>query len=90
MLSERKNKPNCFSSFQVYNEITDEVKLVRFLRENEEYVYDIETEDGSFNCGFSLIVKNTDSFILDIQTMFLKIQMKIVIFTLEWINNQQY
>lgn len=31
---------------------------------NEEYndfVYDIETHDGTFNCGFPIIVKNTDS-----------------------------
>ena len=31
---------------------------------NDEYdgfVYDLETEDGTFNTGFSLIVKNTDS-----------------------------
>ena len=27
----------------------------------DEYVYDIETETGNFNCGFPLIVKNTDS-----------------------------
>jgi DNA polymerase elongation subunit (family B) len=26
-----------------------------------EYVYDIETEDGTFNCGFPIIIKNTDS-----------------------------
>ena len=27
----------------------------------DEYVYDIETQDGTFNVGFPLIVKNTDS-----------------------------
>jgi len=34
------------------------------LKDNGEYdgfVYDLETEDGTFNTGFSLIVKNTDS-----------------------------
>ena len=29
--------------------------------QKEDYVYDIETEDGTFNCGFPLIIKNTDS-----------------------------
>lgn len=27
----------------------------------QEFVYDIETEDGTFNCGFPIIIKNTDS-----------------------------
>jgi DNA polymerase elongation subunit (family B) len=26
-----------------------------------DYVYDIEVKDGTFNCGFSTIIKNTDS-----------------------------
>jgi len=36
------------------------VKFKRKIGYNE-YVYDIETETGNFNCGFPLIVKNTDS-----------------------------
>ena len=36
---------------------------VTFLKQlsYDEYVYDLETETGNFNCGFPLIVKNTDS-----------------------------
>lgn len=35
--------------------LTDVKELV------DEFVFDIETEDGTFNCGFPIIVKNTDS-----------------------------
>ena len=31
-------------------------------------VYDIETETHDFNCGFPLIVHNTDSFVLSVNT----------------------
>ena len=32
------------------------------LKEKEtNFVYDIETEDGTFNCGYPIIIKNTDS-----------------------------
>ena len=33
-----------------------------------DYVYDIETETHDFNCGFPLIVNNTDSFVLGVET----------------------
>jgi hypothetical protein len=41
------------------------------MLEKDEYVYDIETEEGNFNCGFPLIVKNTDSvfFKFNLKTM---------------------
>ena len=47
--SQRKNK--------------DAIKKIDMLDLNIEniFVYDIETEDGTFNTGFPLIVKNTDS-----------------------------
>ena len=62
-IGDRDDKPLCFHCNEVKNEITKEVKKVKFLREGIEDVYDIETEDGTFNCGFPLIVKNTDSCI---------------------------
>ena len=31
-------------------------------------VYDIETETQDFNCGFPIIVHNTDSFVLSVNT----------------------
>ena len=33
-----------------------------------DYVYDIETETRDFNCGFALIVHNTDSFVISVNT----------------------
>ena len=42
------------------NETLKKVEYVKTIN-NDEYVYDIETEIGNFNCGFPLIVKNTDS-----------------------------
>ena len=31
-------------------------------------VYDIETETHDFNCGFPIIIHNTDSFVLSVNT----------------------
>lgn len=40
----------------------EKVKMVKVLyNKYDDFVYDIETEDGTFNTGFPLIVKNTDS-----------------------------
>ena len=61
VVSERQDKPLCFTACQVKNDITKDVTTVRYLNNKPQYVYDIETEDGTFNCGFPLIVKNTDS-----------------------------
>ena len=42
-------------------------KIVNLGKKND-YVYDIETETHDFNCGFPLIVHNTDSFVLSVNT----------------------
>lgn len=42
----------------------NEIKYIQLLYDTNkynDYVYDIETEDGTFNTGFPLIIKNTDS-----------------------------
>ena len=38
-------------------------KIINIGKQND-YVYDIETETHDFNCGFPLIVHNTNSFVL--------------------------
>ena len=43
----------------------NKVKKIIELEDSYTTVYDIETEDGTFNCGFPLIVKNTDSIFID-------------------------
>lgn len=41
---------------------SDKVVDIQLIGEEESYVYDIETEDGSFQCGVGcMILKNTDS-----------------------------
>lgn len=42
--------------------VTDEIISIEEIESDFPYVYDLETEDGTFQCGpGSLIVKNTDS-----------------------------
>lgn len=44
------------------------IKNIRFLRysKNNEYVYDLETDDGTFHAGIGeMIVKNTDSIFIN-------------------------
>ena len=55
MLSDKVNKYSCYKRNKNCS-----VKFKRKSYDNE-FVYDIETETGNFNCGFPLIVKNTDS-----------------------------
>lgn len=37
------------------------ITKIEHLGETDDFVYDIETKDGTFNCGFPWIIKNTDS-----------------------------
>lgn len=45
-----------------YRLLTDKVISIECIEDEPEFVYDIETEDGTFQCGGGcIIVKNTDS-----------------------------
>ncbi len=63
-----KCKPNIFQLVHVEKELSEEVKHCYEINNPTEYVYDLSTDDGTFNCGFPLIVKNTDAFILKLKT----------------------
>ena len=52
----------------VKNQSHEKVHKIRNLGKLNDYVYDIETETHNFNCGFPLIVHNTDSFVLSVNT----------------------
>ena len=68
-LNSRKDKPNIFNNLINDKQITNKVKKIELISENKiNTVYDLSTETGDFNCGFPLIVKNTDSFIVNINT----------------------
>ena len=41
---------------------------IRNLGKINDFVYDIETETHDFNCGFPLLIHNTDSFVLSLNT----------------------
>jgi DNA polymerase elongation subunit (family B) len=63
-INDRSDKLNVFtltiSSQLIKNE--NEIKKIRYLGPTEDYVYDLETEDGTFQAGIGqMIVKNTDS-----------------------------
>ena len=42
-------------------------KIVK-LGKSDDYAYNIETETHDFDCGFSLKIHDTDSFVLSMNT----------------------
>lgn len=69
-LNTRIDKPNIFRltwTFGSFRKLPHHVKKIDTLYENYDgYVYDIETEDGTFQAGVGqLIVKNTDSIMVE-------------------------
>ena len=64
----RDDKFNIFQMITVKNQSDEKVHKIRNLGKINDYVYDIETETHDFNCGFPLIVHNTDSFVLSVTT----------------------
>ena len=50
-------------TYSITNKVThNKCNSIKVLYDSyDDFVYDIETEDGTFNTGFPLIVKNTDS-----------------------------
>ena len=52
----------------VKNQSDEKVCKIKNLGKIDDCVYDIETETHDFNCGFPLIVHNTDSFVLSVNT----------------------
>ena len=64
----RDDKYNVFNLVKV-NKMSDEkVHKIMKLGRKSDYVYDLETESHDFNCGFPLIVHNTLSFVLSVNT----------------------
>ena len=66
--SMRHDKFNIFQMITVKNQSDEKVGKIKNLGKKNDYVYDIETETHDSNCGFPLIVHNTDSFILNVNT----------------------
>ena len=60
----RDDKFNVFHLNTVNNISDKKVHKIINIGKQDDYVYDIETETHDFNCGFPLIVHNTDSFVL--------------------------
>ena len=67
-ISMRDDNFNIFQMITVKNQSEEKVYKIKNLGKINDYVYDIETETLDFNCGFPLIVHNTDSFILSVNT----------------------
>jgi len=69
-LNTRSDKPNIFRltwTKGVQRKVPDAIKKIEVLHESwDGYVYDLETEAGTFQAGVgSLIVKNTDSVMVE-------------------------
>ena len=64
----RDDKFNVFNLVKVYKMSDEKVHKVVNLGRKSDYVYDLETESHDFNCWFHLIVHNTDSFVLSVNT----------------------
>ena len=67
-ISMRDDKFNIFDMITVKNQSDDKVYKIRNLGKINDFVYDIGTETHDFNCGFPLIVHNTDSFAISVNT----------------------
>ena len=67
-ISMRDDKFKIFQMIIVKNQSDEKVHKIINLGKTNDYVYDIETETYDFNCGFPLIVHNTDSFVLSVNT----------------------
>ena len=67
-LSMRDDKFNIFDKISVKNQSDEKFHNIKNIGKINEYVYDIETETHDFKCGFPLIVRNTDSFVLSVNT----------------------
>ena len=64
----RDDKFKTFHQCDVENLSDEKVHKIKYLGKIDDYVYDIETETHDFNCGFPLILRNTDSFVLSVNT----------------------
>ena len=64
----RDDKFNIFEMITVKNQSDEKVHNIENLSKINDYVYDIETDTRDFNCGFPLIVHNTDSFVLSVNS----------------------
>ena len=67
-ISRRDDKINIFEMITVKNQSDEKVHKIRNLGKLKDFVCDIETETHVFDCGFPLIVHNTDSFVLSLNT----------------------
>lgn len=72
-LNTRSDKTNVFRltwSLSKFRKQHNEIKKIHILHENwDDYVYDLETEAGTFQAGIGqLIVKNTDSIMVQFDT----------------------
>ena len=65
-ISMRDDIVNIFERITVKIQSDEKVHKIKSLGKINDYVYDIETETPDFNCGFPLIVHNTDSFVLSV------------------------
>ena len=70
-ISMRDDKFNIFQMITVKNQNDETVNKIKNLGKINDYVYDIETGTHDFNCGFPLIVRNTDSFVSSVNTKIL-------------------
>ncbi|MBV2113503.1 MAG: hypothetical protein KUF82_21330, partial [Candidatus Thiodiazotropha sp. (ex Ctena orbiculata)] len=67
-INTREDKPNVFQLNITKKEQNANVKKIIPLGKQKRIVYDLSTETENFNCGFPLIVHNTDSIFLSIKT----------------------
>ena len=65
----RDDKFDVFNLVKVKRMSDSKVHKIVNLGKKNDYVHDLETESHDFNCGFPLIVHNTDSFVLSVSTI---------------------
>ena len=78
-INTRLDKPNIFSINITMKKQIANVKKISSLGKQKRIVYDLSTDSEDFNCGFPLIVHNTDSVFLSIETKDIYEDMKEII-----------
>ena len=67
-ISMRDDHFNIFEMITVKNQSDENVHKIKSPGKINDYVFDIETETHDFNCGYPVIVHNTDRFALSVNT----------------------
>ena len=89
-ISMRDDKFKIFETITVQNQSDEKVHKIKNIGKINDYVYDIETETHEFNCGFPLIVHNSERFILSVNKKDIIKDLKNIEYIFDFSNLDKY